>query len=372
MGVCLADPHDIIAQLAQPEGVEQISPAWLTAALREGGAIKNSNVVRVEKVEFHHLPSYFSTIAKLKVEYDGHEPHAPATLIVKTKHENAAQRAYGRQFGVFLREIRFYREIAQSAKDINLPICYFSWLDDPTGDGMILLEDLSYLECGDQLAGLSYQHVAATTEMIGRFHALWWDSPKLDQLSWAPLDSYTIADQYGAHWPKFVHLYDSHLSQNSLRIGEAVSTRMHSILNRAKSRPHTLVHCDLRADNLLLDPADPLATVILDWQLIGRGLATFDLVRLICESIELGADAHKKLVTDWHATILDRGVQNYSFEDAWSDYELALALALYIPVINASVLARTSDRATRLIDTMVQRYFHCAEMLQLDKFLERI
>jgi hypothetical protein len=368
----VTDGHNINAQKEHPQEVNQVSAAWLTEALRHAGAIVDASVVRVEPLEFHCWPSYFSKIARLKLEYDNQEPGAPGTVIVKGRPEIAQQREFGRQFRAFLREIHFYREIAPNEHEINLPGCYYSWLDDATGDGIIILEDLSHLQCGDQLGELPYEHVSATVKMIGTLHARWWDAPKLAQLSWVPLDNYTLAEHFHEHWPAFVRLYESRLSPKSMHIGAVVSERMHDILNTAKTRPHTLVHCDLRADNLRIDPANPSHTAILDWQLVTRGLATFDLVRLICESTDFEVDTQKNLVGIWRDTLLDRGVSGYSQEQAWQDYELALAIALYIPVINASLLTGASERTARLIDIMAHRFFRCAEMLRLGEFLQQL
>jgi len=368
----MAKSDDGIAATEHPQDVDHITADWLTSALRNSGAIKQANIVRMERLDFDSWPSYFSKIVRLKLEYDRQEQDAPATVIVKGRPDVPEQREFGRQFRAFLREIHFYREVAPTDKELNLPRCFYSWLDDATGDGIIILEDLSHLQCGDQLSALDYEHAAATAKMIGTLHARWWNKPELNNLTWAPLDKYTLAAHYSEHWPAFAHLYESKLSPQSMQIGAVVADRMHDILNVAKTRPHTLVHCDLRSDNLRMDPANPAATVILDWQLVTRGLAAFDLVRLICESTDLDADAQKKLVAIWHHTLRERGVTDYPLEHAWNDYELALAIALYIPVINASLLTGASDRTAKLIDIMAHRFFHCAERLRLDEFLKRL
>ena len=51
---------------------------------------------------------------------------------------------------------------------------------------------------------------------------------------------------------------------------------------RMRERPPTLVHADLRADNLLFGPVGtPDEVIIIDWQLAIRGMGAFDIARLM-------------------------------------------------------------------------------------------
>src|SRR5207237_314627 len=76
------------------------------------------------------------------------------------------------------------------------------------------------------------------------------------------------------------------LPPGGMELGEQLAEKMLALLDRAAGRPCSIVHSDLRADNLRFDPDRPGdGVIVLDWQLIFRGLALFDVARLVGGSL---------------------------------------------------------------------------------------
>ena len=83
--------------------------------------------------------------------------------------------------------------------------------------------------------------------------------------------------------------------------------------------PPTIVHCDLREDNLLFGkPGTPEEVLIVDWQLAIRGMGAYDIASLQGGS-ELAAERRGHsyhVLLAWHETLLASGVVGYSYDQA--------------------------------------------------------
>ena len=72
---------------------------------------------------------------------------------------------------------------------------------------------------------------------------------------------------------------------NELMINHADELQK-AFYKRLNSRPKTLVHCDLRADNLFVSKTDQNDFCIIDWQLLNSTSPGVEWVQLISSSIE--------------------------------------------------------------------------------------
>ena len=108
-----------------PERLEDLTPEWLTGALRGGGHLSPSGtVVSVEQEILGEGEGFMGTIARLRLSYEGGE--GPASVVAKMpKLEN---RAFGELVGVYERESCFYEEFS-GLVPVSLPLLYFSDFD---------------------------------------------------------------------------------------------------------------------------------------------------------------------------------------------------------------------------------------------------
>ena len=66
------------------------------------------------------------------------------------------------------------------------------------------------------------------------------------------------------------------LAPSEQALGATFPDRLEAALRSVARLPHTLLHCDLRSDNLLFSPDGSQVTLV-DWQGAGVGPPSFDL-----------------------------------------------------------------------------------------------
>src|SRR4029079_19802095 len=93
-------------------------------------------------------------LLRVEPRYAGDDLDAPASMIVKLPTHAAQNKAIGMAFQFYERELRFYREVAPTAK-VRVPRCWYSDMDLAAEEFVLVLEDLSHLQLADQVAGVS-------------------------------------------------------------------------------------------------------------------------------------------------------------------------------------------------------------------------
>lgn len=349
-----------------PQKVEEITATWVEGALRTGGA---SGLPAVGGVSLHVIGSergFLSQTVRVEVEYAAPAAAgAPASVVVKIEPEGGSFREAERGSKAFDREIRFYREVA-SQLPIRLPRIYFT--DASDAGKVLVMEDLSRYESIDQIHGMRNEQVVATVREAAKLHATFWNRPELAALDWLPLHDHFFADGFEEHWPAFAASYELRIGRDAVRLGERVARHLRWIEERIAERPLTLVHGDLRADNLLFgrDPKHP-EVVVLDWQLATRSLGAIDVARLLGGS-EPAAErrGHQlEVFAAWHEGLLRAGLADYDFDEALADFRLAVLYCLFIPVKGFTLCGPdASGRTGRLLDVIAERLF--ASAIELD------
>jgi hypothetical protein len=152
------------------------------------------------------------------------------------------------------------------------------------------------------------------------------------------------------------------LSPRDRQLFIKLTSEVPSILARFKKRPLTLVHGDLRSDNVFYGER---FIRFIDWGLSSAGNPTFDLARFAGGSPRksLSLLQHVDLFNLWHRELLRRGVLNYPSDEAWQDYRDAVLLALTIPVTNGPTLAKFSNRGHNLAKVITNRFIFAARVV---------
>jgi thiamine kinase-like enzyme len=301
----------------------------------------------------------------VELNYEASGGGGPASVIVKLEPESGDFRDAEREIHAFQREIRFYREIANQLS-IQVPRTFYG----ATGKNgsVLVMEDLSRFEVGDQVRGLSQEQVLATVRGVAPLHAAYWESEALKTLSWVPAHDHFWEKGVEEHWAGFSSLYGLRIGREALRLGERVFGDLRGLESRILKRPSSVIHGDLRADNLLFgrSESDP-EVIILDWQLVTKTLPTFDLAYLFGGS-EPAAErrGHQvEVLAAWHESLLQNGVADYPLEEAIEDLKLSVLYTLLVPVKAYSMVGDdTGARTGRLLDAIAERMF--ASVVELD------
>ncbi len=346
---------------ALPRSIEALTSAFLTDALREGGVLPRGSVAAVSSEPVGQGVGLLCQLARLFLTYDGAPAGAPATLIAKIPSGDEQTKGLANAFGFYAKEVRFYRELAARVS-LPSPACYYSALEEATGDFVLLLEDLASARIGDQLSGCTVEQAALLLRELAKLHAAWWNSPQLNALDWVPNSGSPINKAgltlYPMAWPNFVERFGKETPPELLRIGERLGENVNAILDRFCAGPKTLCHGDYRADNFFFaaEAGQPPLRVI-DWQIGLRAVGAFDVGYFLTQSMDVPLRrAHElELLGLYYRTLREGGVQDYRFGDLITDYRWTALFCFAYPVMGGGLADLTNDRGVALARAMMQR-----------------
>lgn len=245
-----------------------INPSWVQQVLQRQQVFPSTTTITAAEV----APIGTGQVAdSVRVEFKTNE-HAPfSSLVAKVSSDEDQSRAAGRTEMNYLREVRFYEEIAPRLS-ARVPRCYYAEIDSNGTEFVLLLEDLSPATAGNQLAGASIEQVAAALRQAARFHAPFWGGDELRGSAWLDIsDSYwkRFEEMMPQWWAGFRDRYDGKLSDAQVAFGDAFVGAIDQYYALMRSLPPTVQHGDFRLDNLLFGvDGDPAALAVVDWQTV--------------------------------------------------------------------------------------------------------
>lgn len=280
----------------------------------------------------------------------------PRHYILKVGTEDSLAQNFARNIRPFRREVAAY-QLLRSCTHPTAPRCYLSSGTPDGSSGILLLEEILNGQNYDQLRGLTWPQLTSTAQAVARVHARFWNSPNLRKAKGLPLHQYMHARQVGQHLPRFFRW--ARLPASTRSIFDKLPRQVEAALARLRKRPITLVHGDLRSDNIFFKKR---SVRLIDWGLALAGNALFDLARVTGGSSQkpLSLLQHIKLLDLWHRELVRCGVRGYPIHHAWQDYRDAALLTLTIPVTNAPTLATLSKRGQKLAQTITKRFLFMA------------
>jgi aminoglycoside/choline kinase family phosphotransferase len=228
--------------------------------------------------------------------------------------------------------------------------------DPHSGLFVLVISDLAPARGGDQLIGASDDEIAGAVSTAARLHASWWGNPSLPGIHWlashARLVAKTLA-QAPDLYPAFAEAWSGELSDEELKLGERVTTRLQPLVDATDHPPYTLVHGDYRLDNLFF--AADGEVVVIDWQMSFRGYSgAFDLALLMASS--LTSEDRCRLMTPLTQLYRDELVSHGVTDFGETDLRRALAVAAG-QLIARCPLAHQIPSANERAATMRARLF---------------
>ena len=313
-----------------PVGASDLTPSWMTAALRAEGTIGAAAVVAVDVGVVGEV-GMTGQIFRVGIRYDDAPAGAPGSVVAKLSGSSPEVRDVVHSMGFYAREIGTYRELAPRCP-LRMPRCYFTALDEDTGDSVILLEDLTDLRQLVHTGGpvFEVEHLVADLALL---HATWWNDDHLSELPWLALQGILTPVQGPGHlaqtWPTFLDRLSAPITPELLatyallmRYLEPVST------NLFNEPPLTLIHNDVQGDNLLWQEGAESPVVLIDWQLATRARGVVDVAGFLCghlDTEERRRHEHR-LLRSYHTDLMQSGIADYPFDLCWDDYRCALLI----------------------------------------------
>ena len=121
----------------------------------------------------------------------------PATLAGKFPAADAMSRGTAAAFGLYAKEVGFYREL-QPYLSVRTPEIFAAEIADNATDFILLFEDLGPARGGDQLTSCSFADACAAMPQAAAIHAPSWNNPALIDLPWLQPPARTSRSDQGA------------------------------------------------------------------------------------------------------------------------------------------------------------------------------
>ncbi|GAB84902.1 phosphotransferase [Gordonia rubripertincta] len=263
----------------------------------------------------------------------------PAGLILKRPAVDSAAAATAASLGAYEREARFYSELAPRTR-VRAPRLF--GVIDHAGAGTpdtVLLEDLTERHRpGDQLREVPIDELDRARHQLALLQAPFWEDAATAELPWlhrrlgVPIPG--ILERMQRSWHSVTDTIAADLPADER---ECIDRFVGSAAEWAQLNPgpQTLVHHDLRADNLLFGEGE---IVLIDWQTIGWGSAMFDFAYLVGTSLEVGTRrAHEAELLRRHVADLQELGVDWTESDAQDIYRWAACavLMMLVPPISS-------------------------------------
>ena len=348
---------------ALPTTTSEITAEWTTGALRDSGTIgPGTHVASVVLDPAAAGVGFMGEVGKVGVVYGGDATDAPTTMVAKFPTASPDIRAMMHPTRIYEREHRFYTELAR-ASPLRTPAVYHMTCQTATTPDaeryMLLLEDLSSLTVGDQVAGVTVEQARAVLGGLAGHHAAFWNGAGLEDADFVPIINGPLnqagASIYEVSLPGFMDAFGDAIKPELLGFVEGYATSRSQIIDDLAAMPHTLVHFDFRADNLLFDRDGSVA--VIDWQTISQGGAAADLGYFLSQNLDTDdRRAHEvDLLRGYHDALVAHGVTDYDFDTLLADYRVGVTCGWVIPVLAVGSLDFTSERAVALWTAVVER-----------------
>lgn len=354
---------------------DEVTPTELTERLRSTGVISaDTSVASITHEPIGISTATLAALWRLHVRYD-REGAGPRTIILKLPHASVEVQFLANVLRFYEREIGFYDNVAASTP-IGTASCYWSTFDPATKDFVLLLEDLGALDCHDQVAGMPVADVRVVVRAVAAHHAHCWEREDLLRASWTgTVDEPPMPQAAEQMLTERIPILDdrlgSQLPAGTIAIAERIRDGVHPLLRALTAEgPLTLLHGDLRTQNLFFTPAPDRRLVAIDWQIAVIGRAAYDVGYLMAQSVtsEIRKAHEHEVLQEYHAALVSHGATGYSLDDAWDDYRRTILWSLIYP-IGAISEEVTDPRALERIGIIATRIVHAIADLDATEML---
>lgn len=332
---------------------DEMSPAWLTAALRSSypeAQVTGSTAAPVGT-------GLMARSYRLRLEGDG---ELPPSVVAKVPSDVASTRELGAR--AYRREVGFYRDLARGV-DGRVPTCHHCDISESGTEFVLLLEDITPADQGDQLTGCTPADARRAIGNLARLHASTWGRDQT--FSW--LDDGAGSGQdlvvfmrmaMDAFEPRFADLVEPQAMRVFHAFAEAADRWQ-------ASEPATLamVHGDYRLDNLLFSTGDDSVAAV-DWQTVTFASPARDLAYFLGNSLttEDRRDNEADLI-DHYLDVLRAGGVSHEPATLATELRHGSFQGPLVTALGAFTAART-ERSEAMFAAMANRC--AAQILDLD------
>jgi hypothetical protein len=312
-------------------------PEHLSEVLRRCGVLRDGRVhdVAVENAR----ATILSRIMRLRLAYDGDAGDAPRSVFFKTGLPERLDGSWspGRQ------EVAFYSQVSAAMPARLVPRCFDAHWEADTKGWHLILEDLtdSHMIATAWPVPPTFAQCESIIRARARFHAHWWDDPRLGVSigTWLPADDSQL-ERFAQEFVRFADRMGEGLPserrdlyQELIEAGPRLNRRYHSHRNL------TIVQGDAHVWNIFLPRADGSEDLrLFDWDSWRVDVATDDLAYMMAMHWypDRRRGAERPLLDRYHAELLAHGVTGYDRPALDDDYRLSVLWQIATPVWQAN------------------------------------
>lgn len=324
-----------------PTKAADIDARWLEQKLRDGGVIGDARLTDLTFIPIG--TGQVGDTARFTLSWD-QENGGPATLAAKFPSADATSRSTAGMFGLYRKEVCFYRELA-SAVGVRTPRVYGTELSDDGCDFVLLFEDLGPARGGNQLSGCTVEEARLGIQQAAALHAPTWNADWLDTAAWIqPAEG--LQDQMMALYPQaqavFRDRYADTLEPELMAVCEQLNDLAAVWFSRVPAQ-RSITHGDYRLDNMLFDVVggqDPIA--IVDWQTTGAGCPLTDIGYFMgCGIGSAVRRPHESELLDLYCAEMTRLGVPLTRDAIWERYIVGALHGVSTAVFSAAFVVRT-------------------------------
>lgn len=316
-------PGPVAGGPAPVDAATVVSPDWLTAALRTrhpGVTVTDTHVT--ERIDT------FATKVRFGVSYAAGADGLPTAICAKGYFKVASRdHMVGAQT-----EAVFYRDIAPTLDGITMPTCLYAAVDEATGHGLVLMEDLvaGGATFPDPRTSWGPEQAAVTLGQLAALHAAQWGRPEADRSPAFPPRLSRFAASFDQAWLQG-QLDDGRASDlpADVRRADRVVAALLALEALGADRPQCLLHGDAHPGNVY--DRDGRAG-FLDWQIAQWGGWALDVAYHVASVLDPDdrAEAERDLLDHYLDRLAAHGVVPPGRDDAWWLYRTHLPYGFFL------------------------------------------
>ena len=255
--------------------------------------------------------------------------------------------------GTHERELRCYDELL-STTPVSIPEIFASWFDEDSSEYLILQEFIEFDQSVDQIDGITIAQSKLVIEEAASMHAHWWEHSGLAESKWLPRlndtrrrTNLTTVTRLG--WDTLCEILDEGGISYPKVSGDKLAEKIDEMLCDLSGSASTLIHSDLRADNLLFNSLGD-AVMIVDWQGCSFGPSSFDIAYHMIQSLSIeDRRLHESALLDHYINSLHSLGHHIARDEVFSLYRnsilYSLSIACAVPLINDVESPRVKELA---------------------------
>ncbi|MDP3659496.1 phosphotransferase [Phenylobacterium sp.] len=322
----------LINDMRLPLTLDEVTPEWLTQALSTrfpGVAIKG--LVRDAE------RAGTSTSARFTLDYEsrGEAGDAPDAVYVKGGFDDVMRR---RVWAALIQEARFYAELAGELP-INIPVAYFSGVDEREKQGVVILEDMTArgVRFGHITDDVTPDVIAGFVEGQAKLHAQYWGDKRLEAYrDWAePARAFQRYMYREKNWVAVHERFYGDMIRDILPSREFALAAQDRVWAINDARTPVLLHGDCHIGNLYFE-ADG-APGFMDWQCPFPSAPGHDHAELFLSalSVEDRRASEQELIRHYREVLVASGVKDApSFDDLFLSYRQNIMHMMGFAVFN--------------------------------------